>query len=147
MTAIHSLVVQEIEYCRVFVHTKYDPESRISPFDIALIQLKEHSTKKPIKLGTAKSGRVTAVGWGLNERGFRAPVARELHLIVVGLTQCRLVGINEYNSLLASQMCAEADNGDICKGVAMKIYRRKLMVVHSVSRIYANMHWVLSILH
>lgn len=88
------------------------------PFDIALIQMKEDSSKEPCKLGTAASGPVTAVGWGLNERGFPSPVLQHLNLKVVELDQCRLESAPGFATLVDSQMCAKGERKaeDVCAG-------------------------------
>lgn len=112
------LDLQEHETCRTFVHKKFNPFSlSLSPYDIAFIQLKRDSNKTPCNLGSADSGKVTAIGWGLNNRGYVSQTLQEVGLQVLDLDNCRETP--GFPPLMDSQMCAAEEGRDACQGQSL----------------------------
>lgn len=65
-------------------------------------------------MGSAESGKVTAVGWGLSDRNMIPQNLQEVGLQIIDLDECRATP--GFPPLEDSQMCAKEEGRDACSG-------------------------------
>ncbi|GMH43592.1 hypothetical protein BSKO_11514 [Bryopsis sp. KO-2023] len=116
--AVARIFVREV--CNTIIHSKWEGNARFG-FDIALLELKEPSTKTAVPISTVPElplgDPLSAVGWGWTEAGRNTTLQEVLTLEVVDQSACNTAWAHEPISIIESMVCADGPaGGDTCKG-------------------------------